>query len=212
MWHVIVPVKAWDAAKSRLDLPPRQRQALAKAMAHDTVECLADCPLVRHVSVLTTSPAMIGAVELRLASEVLVQPDRCASLDEALSWAIGHTGEFLGNTAVVVADLPTLGGPDLEQLLTSASQHAVSMVVDRHGTGTTVLAATDPSLLTPSFGRDSATRHRSNGVSHVTVLSHDECGAGARCDVDTLDDLATARAIGLGRHSRFIDAQLGSPA
>ncbi len=213
MWHVIVPVKAWDAAKSRLDLPPAQREALARAMAQDTLETLARCPLVNVVSVVTTTPATVGAAELRSASQVLVQPDDISDLDHALSWAIRETAanDAVGmgtRTAVVVADLPALSPPDLEQLLTVASSHPVSMVVDRHGTGTTVLAATDPMLLAPAFGTASAARHQ---VGDVAVLGPDECSAGARCDVDTLDDLASARALGLARHSRVVDARLGSP-
>ena len=209
MWHVVVPVKDWDTAKSRLDLRSTLRQAFAKAMAQDTLECLVSCPLVRSVTVVTTTPAMIGAVELQAASQVLVQPDHIGSLDQALAWAIEQSGDITEATAVVVADLPAATGPGFEQLLNRASQHTASMVVDRHGTGTTVLAATDSLRLQPQFGADSARRHRRDDL---TVLSHDECGAGVRCDVDTLEDLAAARAIGLGRHTRLLDAQLGSPA
>lgn len=182
-------------------------------MAQDTLETLARCPLVKVVSVVTTTPAMVGAAELRSASQVVVQPDYISDLDHALSWAIRETDDddaagMRTGTTVVVADLPALRAPDLEQLLTVASSHPVSMVVDRHGTGTTVLAATDPLLLAPAFGTASAARHR---VGDVAVLGPDQCSAGARCDVDTLDDLASARALGLGRHSRLVDARLGSP-
>jgi 2-phospho-L-lactate guanylyltransferase len=221
MWHVIVPVKEWETAKSRLDLRPLHRQEIAKAMAHDTVESLVGCPLVRSVSVVTTTPSMIGSAELRAASQMLVQPDRISTLDEALSWAIEQSsdlasalageaaGELVRGTAVVVADLPAATDRDFERLLSAASHHKASMVVDRHGTGTTVLAATDPRLLDPRFGTRSASRHRNRDV---TVLTDDACAHGVRCDVDTLADLAAARVVGLGRHSRFVDAQLGSPA
>ena len=217
MWHVIVPVKAWGAAKSRLSLPLRHRQTLARAMAQDTVERLAQCSLVCEVSVVTTSPFMVGSAELRAATRVLVQPDGVVGLDEALSWAIGETSEKASRratgTAVVVADLPALTSPALEQLLNVASGNSVSMVVDRHGTGTTVLAATEPQLLTPRFGAYSATRHRRSDLNRdMTVLGRDVCGPGVRCDVDTLDDLAAARSLGLGPHSRLVDAQLGSPS
>jgi 2-phospho-L-lactate guanylyltransferase len=160
---------------------------------------------------------MIGAFELQAAARVLVQPDGFVGLDEALSWAIGQTREEAGGgaeaTAVVVADLPALNGAALEHLLTLASRHAVSMVVDRHGTGTTVLAATEPHLLVPRFGAHSATRHRRSALNpEMKVMDPDECSPAVRCDVDTLDDLAAAREIGLGRHSRLVDEQLGSPA
>ena len=212
MWHVVVPVKAWDAAKSRLDLPPRQREALAKAMAVDTLENLDACPLVKLVSVVTTTPEMVDAAELQSASHVLVQPEHISDLDQALSWAIRETaanGAAGVATAVIVADLPALTATDLRQVLTAASRHRLSMVVDRHGTGTTVLAARDPLLLAPAFGTASAARHQ---ISDVTLLGAYECSAATRCDVDTLDDLAAARDLGLGRHSRAVDARLGSPA
>jgi 2-phospho-L-lactate guanylyltransferase len=212
MWHVVVPVKAWDAAKTRLDLPPPQREALAKSMAQDTLENLAACPLVTQISVVTTTPDMVDAPELRPAGQVLVQPEHISNLDQALSWAIGElaiNGPSDLATAVIVADLPALTASDLQQVLRTASRHRVSMVVDHHGTGTTLLAATDPLLLAPAFGTASAARHQ---IRAVTVLGTDQCGPAVRCDVDTLDDLTSARDLGLGRHSRVVDARLGSLA
>jgi 2-phospho-L-lactate guanylyltransferase len=55
---------------------------------------------------------------------------------------------------------------------------------------------------------DSAKRHRDLGV---VPLSLGDAVSSLRCDVDTIDDLAVARTLGLGPRTRDVDASLGSP-
>ena len=59
-WVVLVPVKELGAAKTRLDVPRRDRVALA--MSVDTVDAAASASLVREVMVITDDPRALAAL------------------------------------------------------------------------------------------------------------------------------------------------------
>jgi len=211
MWHVVVPVKPWNAAKKRLDLPEQGRRAIVRAMAADTLAATARCDLVGDLTVVAGADSLTRSPELAVAGRVLVQPDDIADLDTALSWALTQLPTNTPWTALMVADLPALTPEALSRALSSATDgqdNPCMMVTDRHGSGTTLLTATTPASLTPRFGVDSAKRHRDLGV---VPLSLGDAVSSLRCDVDTIDDLAVARTLGLGPRTRDVDASLGSP-
>ena len=89
----------------------------------------------------------------------------------------------------------------------------MTIVPDRHGTGTNALLLTPPDAIEPSFGPGSRARHEAAAAA-----------AGAECriaeppslalDVDTADDLAALRAAldartGGAAHTRGLLARLG---
>ena len=70
--------------------------------------------------------------------------------------------------------------------------HPRSFVADRQGTGTAALFAFGVAP-EPRFGAGSAGRHRDSGA--VELVGD---WPGLRCDIDTPDDLAAARLLGVG--------------
>ena len=208
---MVVPVKAWSAAKSRLDLPEHGRRAIVRAMAADTLAATARCDVVGDLTVVAGADSLTRSPELAAAGRILVQPDHIADLDAALSWALTQLPTNTQWTALMVADLPALTPKALSRALASAADgegNSSMMVTDRHGSGTTLLTAATPSLLTPCFGVGSARRHRDLGVAPLPL---DDVLNSLRCDVDTIDDLSVARALGLGPRTHDVDASLGSP-
>lgn len=206
MWHVVVPVKGGDRGKSRLDVEPRLRRLLAAAMASDTVDVVHRCPAVARVTVLCGRGAA-DALELPPGVVTLSESSRRAvhGLNAQLAWAAARApvGERI---AVVVADLPSLTAASLAEALGAADQVPVGLVVDRHGTGTTVLTARAASLLEPAFGPHSATVHQSQGAVMI------DAGPRLGCDVDTLADLHHALALGVGPRTRRVGAATGLSA
>jgi 2-phospho-L-lactate guanylyltransferase len=81
---------------------------------------------------------------------------------------------------------------DLAGLL-SRSGPGVSIVPDRHGTGTNALVLSPPDAIEPSFGPDSRTRHVALAEEAGVPVRIDEVAALA-LDVDTPDDLAALSA------------------
>ena len=94
--------------------------------------------------------------------------------------------------AAMCADLPSLRAEDLTDAL-SAGLTPRWFVADAPGTGTTLLAAGPGVDLEPHFGAGSARRHEESGAAPVRAEV-----ATLRRDVDTEDDLAAARALGVG--------------
>jgi 2-phospho-L-lactate guanylyltransferase len=89
---------------------------------------------------------------------------------------------------LVPGDTPLLQPADIEGLL-ARSEPGVTVVPDRHGTGTNALVLTPPEAIEPSFGPGSCARHVSlaqeAGVPHrLDVVS------ALALDVDTPGDLA----------------------
>jgi 2-phospho-L-lactate guanylyltransferase len=207
-WVAVVPVKALPEAKSRLDRD--DRADLALAMATDTVAAAAACDAVIAVVVVTDDRRARDALE-PLATVVPDEPDR------GLNDALAHGGRVAAarwpdaGVAVLTADLPALRPDHLAVALAAAGQVPRALVADAAGHGTVLLTARPGVELAPAFGDRSRDAHRAAGVSDLTDgLAGDV--PGLRRDVDTLDDLAAAHQIGLGRATRAALGGFSAPA
>lgn len=208
----VVPIKALDVAKSRLALAERDRRRLALAFASDTLAALGGCPDVGTVIVVTADPEISA---LATSHGARVVPDHTDSIDAAVASAVLATaphaiasadasadqcaaeGERLhviseAGVLVTPADLPCLRADDVTDVLRQAAAHRGAFVPDRSGTGTTmvVFAAGEP--VVTAYGVGSAARHTGLGLEAVSAPVR------ARHDVDTLEDLREAAALGLG--------------
>ena len=104
---------------------------------------------------------------------------------------------------VLLGDLPALRPDELEAALEAASGHPLAFVRDADGTGTTLATATRGTAFTPRFGPDSAARHARDGFVELEASD----APGLHRDVDTVDALAAALALGVGEHTRAVIAQ-----
>jgi len=113
-------------------------------------------------------------------------------LNNAIAAAERVVSESVSNIVVLQGDLPALQTRELAEAIAAARQYERSFVADRLGTGTAALCAFGTTL-DPRFGPDSCAQHRHSGAVELT-------GAwpGLRCDIDTPDDLAVARRLGMG--------------
>jgi 2-phospho-L-lactate guanylyltransferase len=89
---------------------------------------------------------------------------------------------------LVPGDTPLLDPGEVSALLASAA--AVTIVPDRHGTGTNVLLLAPPDAIEPSFGPGSFERHLQAAGGAVIV----ERPPTLTLDVDTGDDLGELAA------------------
>ncbi|MEZ0165683.1 2-phospho-L-lactate guanylyltransferase [Kineococcus sp. LSe6-4] len=189
-WRVVVPVKGGEEAKTRLALPRRQELALAMAL-----DCLAVCrrtPGVGLVVCVSDDPVVLRAV--RAAGVGTVSAGR-PGLGAAV--AAGLASLERGPTAVLLGDLPALRSRDLAAALARArTVPGPALVTDAAGSGSVLL--TDPDGDLPHrFGPDSARRHVEAGA----VVLRDPLPS-LRRDVDTVADLRSALALGVGPHTR----------
>ncbi|MDD7813865.1 2-phospho-L-lactate guanylyltransferase [Mycobacterium sp. CSUR Q5927] len=193
---LIIAVKRLSVAKTRLApaFPAPQREAVVLAMLVDTIAAASAARGLEHITVVTPDEAAAAAAA-DLGAEVLADPTPDGHgdpLNNALAAAERAVAGSVPNIVVLQGDLPALQSYELEEAIAAARAHPRSFVADRHGMGTAALFAFG-SALDPRFGRDSSTRHRQSGALELT-------GAwpGLRCDIDTPEDLAVARRLGVG--------------
>ena len=193
---LIIAVKQLGVAKTRLApaFPAPQREAVVLAMLVDTITAALAAAGLAHITVVTPDEAAAAAAA-ELGAEVLADPTpdgHADPLNNALAIAERAVTASVPNIVVLQGDLPALQTYELDEAIAAARGHPRSFVADRHGMGTAALF-TFGAPLRPMFGRNSATRHRESGALELT-------GAwpGLRCDIDTPDDLAVARQLGVG--------------
>lgn len=198
-------MKRLAEAKTRLrgSLRAGHHRRLVLAMAEDTVCAVLACPLVAEAVVVTDEPVVSG--RMRALGAVPV-PDRpAAGLNPALEY--GATVASHPWVAAVGADLPALRSADLAGALRAAvAAGRRCFVPDAAGSGTTLLAAPPGTGLDARFGPDSAARHAASGA-HRLVGEWPTL----RRDVDTVDDLAAAAALGLGPRTAEVWREIAPP-
>lgn len=156
----ILPVKRFAAAKQRLaaGIEDERREALVAAMLEDVLEAISKARSLERTIVVTSEPA---AAELAAAAgaEVLPDPDEGGHSGAALAGIA--RAEQLGAECVVLLplDCPLLEPREVDRLVTGSPSSYVTIVPDRHGSGTNALALAPPGAIRPSFGVGSRERH-----------------------------------------------------
>lgn len=193
---LILAVKRLAAAKTRLapifSAPTREKLVLA--MLVDTIAAAARVSSVRRITVVTPDD-VAAAAAAELGADVLTDPTPDGHpdpLNNAIAAAERLVSESISNIVVLQGDLPALQTQELAEAIAAARLHERSFVPDRLGTGTAALCAFGTAL-DPRFGFDSSARHRNSGAVELTGA-----WSGLRCDIDTPEDLAVARSLGLG--------------
>ncbi len=178
---VVIPLRSLDEGKTRLDpaLSTAERRALIVLMATQVVDAAHQLP----VWIVHQSPEVAAFAEDHGASAVAVPEP---GLDHAVREGIRHAAAA-GCRHVIIAhaDLPSA-----KDLRPAAVEGAITIVTDRHGTGTNVLSLPTDLPFDFSFGEGSARRHliaaRQTGCRTFLVDAPD-----LAFDVDELEDLTS---------------------
>jgi 2-phospho-L-lactate/phosphoenolpyruvate guanylyltransferase len=181
----ILPIKTFARAKSRLGGNP----GLAEAMAAAVLRVLLQVGSLSEVVVVTREPRARALAE-ELGAVVVEDVDEAGHSAAAL---LGIAAAKSERVLLVPGDCPLLDPGEVESLLEAAGP-GVTIVADRHGTGTNALVLDPPSVIEPSFGPGSCARHaalaRAAGarvrIVDVPTLAF---------DVDTPDDLAALATV-----------------
>jgi 2-phospho-L-lactate guanylyltransferase len=206
MYAVLLPVKPPAYGKSRLvGLPDPDRRRLAEAFALDTAAACLEAAHVGAVLAITD--------DARFSSHLTALG--CAAIPDGVAGDLNGTlrqgaadarRRWPSLTPVALCgDLPALRADDLDAALSAATEMAPAMryVADAAGSGTTLFTATHAEFA-PRFGTGSREQHELLGAVPI------EGGlASLRHDVDDLDDLVAAAALGLGSRTAAVVADLG---
>jgi 2-phospho-L-lactate guanylyltransferase len=204
-WSLVVPVKVLARAKSRLAvLAGPHREALALAMAADTVAAALACPEVGRVIAVTDDAT---AAQVLAGLGALVTGDKPG---RGLNPALRHGAAIAAarwpgsGIGALAADLPALRPAELGLALRAAGRWEHAFVPDAAGSGTTLYAARPGARFSPRFGPGSAARHRAAGASAISLPGL----ASLRRDVDQPPDLNAASDLGVGPRTAAVAARL----
>ena len=169
----IITAKRFTDAKQRLagSIDEDLRLRLVEAMLGDVLEAVSRARTVSGTIVVTGEGAAAD-LAAGFGAEVIHDPDDTSHSGAAMMGV--RRAEELGADCVALlpGDCPLLDPKELDRLLTGLPTPFVSVVPDRHGTGTNALALTPPSVIDPAFGEGSCERHlalaREAGIPHTT--------------------------------------------
>ncbi|MDQ4420349.1 2-phospho-L-lactate guanylyltransferase [Sphingobium sp. DEHP117] len=180
-WHAIVPLKSPTRRKTRLGLPEDDRIALTERMAAHVLQTVRETPGIVEIGLLSPE-SRAGTVWL---------PDQGRGLNAELGEA---RRRWLHRAVLIIhADLPHLCTNDVSQLMNAATDGAVAIAPDRHGTGTNALALPPGIEMALAFGPGSFEAHRTAAACARIVQT-----PGLSHDLDTPDDMAAWSALQQG--------------
>jgi 2-phospho-L-lactate/phosphoenolpyruvate guanylyltransferase len=238
----ILPVKRFARAKQRLgaSVADPLRLELAHAMVTDVLVALTETGSIERTIVVTGEESV--AVGARAQGALVVaEGDDSDGQSAAVALGIGRAlAEGFERVLCVPGDCPALDSGELDELLSAGAdtfdRHEgslpaptarlapdaeagdgrvtdVTIVPDRHGTGTNGLLLTPPDAITPSFGPGSCERHRALALA-AGIACHIARPPSLLLDIDTGADLAALRDRLAGTHSRAERTRsvLGQPA
>lgn len=194
-WTVILPVKPFSLGKSRLAPDAAaHRAALARCFYLDTLHAVLSTTQVSRVIVVTGDADAAALASGGQATVVRDDPGR--GLNQAVAQGVAHARSLDADcaVAVVTADLPCLRAAELSRVLSAAHGHRRAFLADHTGWGTTVLTAGRGQELRPAFEGRSRGRHLRDGAVELRLRDV----FSVRLDVDTVEDLRTAAALGVG--------------
>ncbi len=184
---VLLPVKGFDRAKSRLTsvLEPSERAALAAAMFHDVAAALAGSRSLDNVIVVTADSG-VAKLAGQFGFEIVDEPNVAGH-----SNAINRVSRELAGPGVsllaLAADLPLLRADEVDQIL-ALNTEGIVLIANREGTGTNGLLMPDGRVIETAYGAESLERHRRRAVS-AGILAEVVEVPGVGFDVDTPEDL-----------------------
>lgn len=201
-WALVIPVKSFGTAKSRLGgSDTAGPDGLAAALAYDSIQAAREARAVSSC-VVVCDQRTAGWATAWGADAVVEEPG--GGLNAALR--LGRDVALSqGQPAVafMMADLPLLTVGHLEALLDRAPPDRPGAVSDLTGEGTTLLLSRRGEELQPCFGVGSFAAHR---LGAEDLSEH--CDRGLRLDLDTWEDLAQLdRPVGL-RTRQWYDRRL----
>ena len=145
---MLIPLKARAVAKQRLAavLSDLERLMLVEQMLGLVINAARAARFIDAIAIVTSEP-------LQAPANLIVLRDPGDGLNAALETAAAVLSrDGIDELVVLPADLPTLGGAAIEQLVTAGRRTGIALAPNRHRTGTNGLYTRLPTSLRFSFG------------------------------------------------------------
>ena len=194
LWDVFLPLKQFDAGKSRLgNIPADFRVSLIKAMAVDVIDVLLQVPQISSITIVGVHHEQLtDAANPRLRSFPISDP---IDINSDLQMAIGDSKRI----AIFLPDLPSVKTAEILRALELANAHHTSFIADQNSIGSTAFFSTVGKVVT-HFGINSAAAHR----SALAIELIDPQFKGIKADCDDWSDLLAINTSDLGHATRSL--------
>jgi 2-phospho-L-lactate guanylyltransferase len=206
----VLPMKRFDRAKQRLapGVAGGSREVLAEAMLRDVLSALAEVRSLYRIVVVTGERRAQALA--RAHDAVIVEDLEEHGQSAAAARGIARALEIGAERVVLVpGDCPALDPAELHALLASDDDvPGVTVIPDRHGTGTNGLVLSPPGAIAPAFGEGSFDRHCAAARASGARLAVARLPSLA-LDVDTPADLAALRGASVRRATASVVRSLG---
>ena len=193
-WDVFLPLKQFDAGKSRLgNIPADFRVSLIKAMAVDLIDVLLEVPQISSITIVGVHHEQLtDAANPHLRSFPISDP---IDINSDLQLAIGDSKRI----AIFLPDLPSVKTAEILRALELANAHHTSFIADQNSIGSTAFFSTVGKVVT-HFGTNSAATHRS--AQAIELI--DPQFEGIKADCDDWSDLLAIDISDLGHATRAL--------
>ena len=196
----ILPVKRFDAAKQRLGaaITDAERRDLIVAMLTDVLDAVSRSRMIDRVIVVTDEHDA-AAIAAQHGAQSLADSRDAGHSEATLLGIDAAMAAGARCVALLPGDCPLLDPRELDRVLTGHPEHYVTIVPDRHGTGTNALVLAPPDAMLPAFGEGSRDRHVGSAREAGVPLAVEVLDSLA-LDLDTPGDIvALTTAIEMGR-------------
>lgn len=201
-WTILVPLRDLGGGKTRLShcLSPAERRELTAFAATAVVSACKKAPAVERIVLVTGSAE---ASQWAAAAGVLAWPEPggtrglAAAMESAVA-AHTHPGSRI---AMVMGDLPLATAAAISRCLRRAEARPVTLVPNRTGTGTNMLAFTGGAHIALALGApDSLARHR-RAAQAASLRFQTVASSPLALDVDDAEDLRLLARVAVVRAS-----------
>jgi 2-phospho-L-lactate guanylyltransferase len=191
IWGV-VPVKAFESAKSRLAAvaSPEERERLAQSMFEHVISVLRAARELAGVLVVTDS-ARVAEEAVRTGASAVRDPADANGLADCVDHGLNEVQKRgAGAALVLVSDLPEVTPGDVALLVDALRRFDVAIARDRGGEHTNALALRLETRFPTSFGADDSFRRHSETAERAALSVTVVESPSLAFDVDTPEDYA----------------------
>ena len=192
IYTALVPVKALNAAKSRLAayLSQQQREILVLDMLHHVLQVLLASRLFERVSVVSPDSRVLE--QARFWGALSLKEEQHGHNSALHAAAVREQAAGAAAILTISADLPLLCINDVQSMVEQSKQHAVVLAPSQDGTGTNAILVRPPLVLPYLFGLNSR-QHYQQAANQQKLSSAIYSSLGLALDIDTPDDLHQLR-------------------
>jgi 2-phospho-L-lactate guanylyltransferase len=158
---IVIPMKSPERSKSRLAkvLSRNQRKKLALSLFERNLCFFRDRYPQHNLLVVTESPRIKDVAE-SYGAEVLMETEKLAGLNAAVSFAAEYNAERGIDTQLVIpGDIQSIDFDEIETLLSYRVASRSAIICPAYDGGTNAIMTTPPNVMPFSFGSNSSQIH-----------------------------------------------------